>query len=211
LKKTLISSFVVLIFISCRTEESKLVTVNINPLIQYYKSGQNVSIISSDFQMGKEREFCEKGISLILEGDISGGEEELLKALSVNPNSSITLNNLGNLKYLSKEFPAAIDYFNESIIISDSTYYPSILNLGKLYGLIGDDEKAEELLNYVIENSEIDFLNGISHFRLSRMYLDYGWIDKAKLSLSKSKTLLGPYNDFDSDLNILSSRIENYN
>ena len=200
-----------LLFVSCKTEESKLVTVNINPLIQYYKSGQNVSIISSDFQMRKESEFCEKGVSLILEGDIRGGEEELLKALSVNPNSSITLNNLGNLKYMSKEFPAAIDYFNKSIILSDSTYYPSILNLGKLYGLIGEDEKAEELFNYIIENSEIDFLIGFSQFRLTRMYLDYGWIDKAKLSFSKSKDLLGPYGDFDFDLNILSSRIKNYN
>ncbi len=200
-----------ILVISCKTEEMKLITVNENPLIQYYKIGQNVSILSSDFQMGEENESCKKGVTLILNGDFKGGETEFLKASSINPNSIITLNNLGNLKYKFREFPDAINYFNKSITLSDSTYFPSVLNLGRLYGHIGEDKKAEQLYNYIIEKSEVDFLIGISHFGLARMYLDYGWVEKAELSFSKSKTIMKPYNDFDSDIDSLKKKIKNYN
>jgi len=211
LKKILISILTIIFIISCKTEGIKLITVNKNPLIQYYKVGQNISILSSDFQMGKESEFCEKGVSLILEGDFEGGETEFLKALSINPKSVITLNNLGNLKDKFREFPDAINYFNESISLSDSTYLPSVLNLGRLYGYIGEDKKAEQLFNHIIEKSEVDFLIGISHLGMAKMYLDYGWIEKAKFSLSKSKTIMKPYSDFDSDIDSLKMKIKNYN
>ena len=211
MKKILISLLTTILIISCKTEEKKIVTVNKNPLIQYYKDGKDVLISSSDFQMGKEYEFCEKGVTLILNGDFEGGETEFLKALSINPNSINTLSNLGNLKFMLREFPDAINYLNESIRLSDSTYFPAVLNLGRLYGLLGEDKKAEKLFNHIIENSEVDFLIGVSHFGLAQMYLDYGWIEKAKLSFSKSEFKLKSYSDFEPDLDTLKLEIENYN
>ena len=161
--------------------------------------------------MGKEYEFCEKGVTLILNGDFEGGETEFLKALSINPNSINTLSNLGNLKFMLREFPDAINYLNESIRLSDSTYFPAVLNLGRLYGLLGEDKKAEKLFNHIIEKSEVDFLIGVSHFAMAQMYLDYGWIEKSKLSFSKSENKLKSYSDFVPDLDTLKLEIENYN
>ena len=167
--KKVIFILIISLFFSCKKKETILITINNDPLIQYYRvNKENIVLISSDFN---EKELTKKTYLLILK-------------------SSITFHNLGNLELILKKFPKAITYYNKSILLSDSTYYPSILSLGKTYGVLGEDKKAEKLYNHIIEKSEIDFLIGISYLGLSKMYLDYGWIDKAKISISESESLL---------------------
>lgn len=210
MKKIFILFFIASSLVTCKKAEKTFIKVNDNPLIEYYKIGDNIEIFSSDFKMGSEEELNEKAIKLIINGNYEDGEIKLLKALSINPNSSIVLNNLGNLKRQLKEFPKAIEYFNKAIILSDSTYYPSIINLGKIYGHLGEDVKAEKLYNHIIEKSNIEFLIGLSHYGLAKMYLDYGWFEKANLSISKSEYFLSSYNDFDSEIASLKLKIKTY-
>ncbi|WP_408024528.1 tetratricopeptide repeat protein [Tenacibaculum sediminilitoris] len=158
----------------------------------------------------KEQELTKNGIRLALNYNYENSKNEFIKALTINPKSCITLNNLGNLEVIMKKFPKAIDYYKKSITLSDSTYYPAILNLGKIYGFLGEDKKADKHYNYIIKKSEIDFLIGISYLGLSEMYLDYGWIDKAKLSIDMSESILINYHDFGSQIDILKKKIKEY-
>lgn len=98
LKKIFILFFIASSLVTCKKAEKTFIKVNDNPLIEYYKIGDNIEIFSSDFKMGSEEELNEKAIKLIINGNYEDGEIKLLKALSINPNSSIVLNNLGNLK-----------------------------------------------------------------------------------------------------------------
>ena len=207
---SIILLFLVL-FNSCGNEKKKFVKISDDPFIGYYKVGDNIQFISSDFELGNEKDLNSQAVEAVRNGNYKEGEIKLNKALSINPKSSIILNNLGILKQDLKDFPKAIKYYSEALILSDSTYFPAAMNLGKLYGSIGDDENAQKVYNYVINNSEIEFLNGISHFGLAKMYYDYGWIEKAKLSMSKSKKILQNYKDFDAEIEIMENNINNYN
>ncbi|PKH50114.1 hypothetical protein CXF68_05085 [Tenacibaculum sp. Bg11-29] len=207
LKNTIFILIISLIF-SCKKKKPILITVNDDPLIQYYRvNKENIVLISSDFN---EKDLTKKNINLIIDKNYKDLKVALLKDLSINPKNSITLHNLGNLELILKKFPKAITYYNKSILLSDSTYYPSILSLGKAYGILGEDKKAEKLYNHIIEKSEIDFLIAISYLGLSKMYLDYGWIDKAKTSISKSESLLVNYNDYDLQIDVLKKKINDY-
>ena len=189
MKKTII--FLILtLFISCKNEKSKFVKINDKPFTEYSKAGETIQFVSSDFEMGIEEDLNTQALEAVRNGNYKEGEIKFKKALEINPKSSVVLNNLGNLKQDLRDFPEAIKFYNESLIVSDSTYFPAAMNLGKLYGFIGDDENAKIVYNHVIKNSEIELLIGISHFGLAKMYYDYGWIEKSKQSMRESKKIL---------------------
>ncbi len=209
LNRKVIFLFLLIVF-SCQTNKKEPIKTGDNPNIEFIKYGDNIEFYNSDFDMGDEAEINSEGLELAYTGNYNEAKIKFKKALLINPKSSITLNNLGNLERELKNFPEAIKYFNSSLVYSDSTYFPAAHNLGRLYALIGESENAEKKFNLVIEKSGNDFLIGMSYFDLTVMYYDYGWIDKAKFSISKSKKHLGKYDDFDKEIEIMELYINNY-
>jgi tetratricopeptide (TPR) repeat protein len=200
---------VFILLISCN-KQKKFIKISDNPYIEYSKEGYNISIYISDFKLGKGNDLNSEGMDFARKENFEKAREKFTQALSIEPNDPVILNNLGNIEHHSYEFEKAIEYFEKSLISSDSLYVSAGINLGKTYSLIGEKEKSELLFNEILKKTDIDFLNGLCYFELTRSHLDYGEIKKAKFSFSKANSILTNYEDFETELNELESKIIHY-
>lgn len=198
-----------ILFISCN-KQRKFIKINDNPYIEYSKEGYDVIIYISDFRLNKGNKLNSEGIDFARNENFEKAREKFVQALTIEPNDPIILNNLGNLEYNDHKFEKAIEYLEKSLIYSDSLYVTAGINLGKTYSLIGEKEKSELLFNSILTKTDIDFLKGLCYFELTRKHLDYGEIQKAKLSLLNANSILTNYEDFEIELNELETRIIHY-
>ncbi len=195
--------------ISCN-KQRKFIKINDNPYIEYSKEGYDILIFISDFSLNEGSKLNLEGVDLARNEKIDKAREKFIQALTLEPNNPIILNNLGNLEHKDYKFDKAIECFEKALIHSDSLYVSAGINLGKIYSLIGEKEKSELLFNSILKKTHIDFLKGICYFKLTRKHLDYGEIQKAKLSLSNANSILTNYEDFKTELNELETRIKHY-
>lgn len=201
------------ILISCEIKENKpFKTISDSPNIEYQISHDEISISDSNFKImnSQAADFSNEGIELAQRGNFIKAKILFKKALSLEPNSPIILSNLGLVEYNLKNFEQAIEYYNKSIEISDSTYLYAAQNLGMTYGVIGEKELSEQLLKFVIKNSKNDFNKGTAFFTLTKMYLDYGDIENAKYALINAKKYLETEDYFKDPIAALESKIVNY-
>ena len=120
------------------------------------------------------------------------------------------MNNLGNLESNAKNFKKSIDYYKKSFAHSNSQYFVAGLNLARTLSVIGEDINAEKEFLNVINNSDLDFIKGISYYQLAENHLRYGEIEKGTKSIIKAKQLLNNYPDFESDLIKTENKLRDY-
>lgn len=201
------------IFISCEiNEKQSFKTISENPLINYRIVNGDIFIFNSNFEVldSITANFSEKGIELAQNGNIIESKILFKKALSLAPDSPVILNNLGQVEFYANNFEKAIEYYNESLLKSDSTYLFAAQNLARTYGLIGESENSEKVFEFIINKSDLDFIKGVSYYSLTKMYLDYGEIKKAKLSIKYAKKYFEKDDFFEAPLVTMESRIVNY-
>ena len=114
----------------------------------------------------------------------------MLKALELDSQDPVILNNLGNIEYDEKNFEKALDYFKQSIKVSDSLYLIAFFNLGKTYSLIGEEEKAAVVLKFAENKAENLLLKGLAQYHLAVSYLEYGKVEKGREALKKAESNL---------------------
>ena len=99
------------------------------------------------------------------EGDLENAEIDLKKALKIEPNNFIVLNNLGNIYSLKNDLKKAKDFFLKAIKIKKD-YSNAIFNLALINEEMGDKKKAIELYKDAIK---YDPNNLGFYFNLSRI------------------------------------------
>ena len=210
LKKFIKIILLCLLLIACENKKSKYVVVSEDPFIEYSKEGNDLFLFHSVFNPGRANDLTNEGISLLKENKFKEAKIKFNNAYEMEPNNPVVLNNLGLVQLEERNFEKAIEYFEESLIASDSTYFLALNNLAESYGIIGEDEKSEEIYNFTISKTEIDFLKGISYLNLALMYLNYGKIHKSKIAFHNAKLILTKYNDFNDELAYLEFEIKHY-
>jgi tetratricopeptide (TPR) repeat protein len=199
-----------LLFLGCKKEKSRFVVVSRKPLIEYVKDGNNILIYDSNFKLGKANDLNRAGLKLMEENNSVEARKRFIKALAIEPDNPVILNNLGNLEFKEFQFKKAIEYCQKALVVSDSTYTIAGHNLGKTYGLIGEDKKSEEVYKFIIKKTKSTFLKGITYYNLADMYLEYGEIDKSYIALSYAKRFLSKYKDFKEELEKLELKLQHY-
>lgn len=201
------------IIISCEIKENKpFKTISDSPNIKYRIMHDEISIYDSNFKIlnSQAADFSNEGIELAQRGNLVKAKVLFKKALALEPNSPVILNNLEEVEFENKNFEQAIEYYNKSIEISDSTYLYAAQNLGITYGVIGEKDLSEKLLKFVIKDSKIDFIKGASYYSLTKMYLDYGDIENAKYALKNAEKYLETEEYYNDPIAALESKILNY-
>ena len=99
------------------------------------------------------------------EGDLIRAELNLRKALKIEPDNFIVLNNIGSIYSLKNELKKAKDFFSRAINIKHD-YNNAIFNLALTYEEMGIKDKAVELYKKAIkyEPNNLGF-----YFNLSRI------------------------------------------
>ena len=210
----IVFSLVILLF-SCNINDNNIYhTVSDNPNIKYGIINGNITIYNSDFKKYHDElnshEYFSKGMEAVRNRNLMLARDEFNKVLILYPENVIVLNNLGLIEYNEKNFNKAEYFYNKAINISDSTYYPSIMNLGDIYSLTGEFNKGELLFKSRMENESILFYKGVSSLKLTILYLNYGEVNKAKKYLVESKKYLNKEKFFDEFLDGYEKEIKNY-
>lgn len=214
--KNFILTFSLLLFVllySCKSDiKVPRTIISEEPLIEYSRMNGSVRFYHSKFDKFTDtlNQLNNLAMDLALEHDYKEARKHFLRALKINPNNVVLLNNIGNLEKNDKNYIKAIRYYKESFTKSDSLYFIAAMNLGQTYSKIGSNRTAEKTLRYVIKNTDIDFVKGITFYYLADNYLKYGNVDKGKNALTKAGLLLKGYKGFDKELNELSEKLESY-
>lgn len=201
---------ILILVLACNNKRKGITKISEDSYVKYSIRGNNILVYHSNFNVGEGNILHSEGLEFAVNNDLLNAEKKFTKALSVNSEHPVILNNLGNLAYEKKNIKKAIAFFKRAIISSDSTYHLAFLNLGKSYGLVGEQEAAEKYYKYVILNSDIDLLTGLSHFGMSKMYLDYGYIEMSQASLNFAKKKLANFSDLDKILEKRELKLKHY-
>jgi tetratricopeptide (TPR) repeat protein len=109
---------------------------------KYYKS-----IILEDKDDIKSR--LELGVLYSMNGKIDDAEKLFKEVLEIEPKEPSALNNLGNIKYLKKEYNKAIEYYLKASFVDP--YDANILiNIARLYTVLGKKEEARNFFNKAV-------------------------------------------------------------
>jgi tetratricopeptide (TPR) repeat protein/DNA-binding beta-propeller fold protein YncE len=109
---------------------------------KYYKS-----IILEDKDDIKSR--LELGVLYSMNGKIDDAEKLFKEVLEIEPNEPSALNNLGNIKYLKKEYNKAIEYYLKASFVDP--YDANILiNIARSYTVLGKKEEARNFFNKAV-------------------------------------------------------------
>lgn len=174
-----------------------------------YPKNSSISISGQKFENVKAQELNDLGIEKAKDEKYDSAEKLFFEALKIEPENPTILSNIG-LCYQSKEmYGKAIEYLEKSLVVSDSTYLISGVNLGNLYYQNEDYGKGINILNFVIENTDDNGLLIIAH--INRGFNYYGKQDckKAKSDLKFAKSLSSNHKDVKFQIDRLESRIKN--
>ena len=211
IKHSFIALIFIVVFISCKKQNNKII-INTSPLIYYTKNGEDIVFYNERFDdlYDSINTLNLLGIKFAQENKLNKSREFFLKGLEKDLNNVILLNNLGNLESNAKNFKKSIDYYKKSFAHSNSQYFVAGLNLARTLSVIGEDINAEKEFLNVINNSDLDFIKGISYYQLAENHLRYGEIEKGTKSIIKAKQLLNNYPDFESDLIKTENKLRDY-
>ena len=153
--------------ISCKPEN------NSNEKIDNINNKENINIYfdNEKFETKKSEKFNSEGVELAKKNEFNKAEIKFLKALKIEPNNPTILNNLGNIKKFKNEYEESINYYEKSLIVSDSLYFNSALNLGIVFYKIKNYNKSLKLLEYVISKSTDLKLIEIAYYNIVLIYL----------------------------------------
>ena len=202
------SHFLIVIFlgmISCKSKNNsneKFEVINNKGNVDLYIGGEKFETKESD-------KYNAEGIELSKKNEFNKAEIKFLKALKIEPNNPTILNNLGNIKKYKYEYEESISYYEKSLIVSDSLYFNSALNLGVVSYYVENYNKSLKLLEYVRSESNNLKLIKIAYYNLTLVYIAMNECDKAKTEFKKVKKLFENDIQFIEQYEYLETKIKN--
>ncbi|MFZ2283797.1 MAG: hypothetical protein WAV86_07975 [Lutibacter sp.] len=208
--KKIITLTILLIFISCQ-EREKPSEISIDFSNNNFSvDGESIYYGASDFKLENTSELNITALELAKQKNFKKARKILLKALSIEPENPILLNNLGNIEKLSPNGSNAKKYYEKSFKASDSTYLISALNLGIMHFYSGNFDQSEKLFKYVISKTNDNLLIALSNLELTKIYIDSGKCSDAKKSFRTAEKILNELNILENILNNLKINHLNY-
>lgn len=122
-------------------------------------------------------------IELSKNGKFEESDKILLKALDLEPNSPVILSNLGINCYYNENNLKAIEYFEESYKISDSTYHPAAINLALSYSEAKKYQNGIDISTYVIKHAKDNISLSSARIHRALNYILLKECNKAKIDL----------------------------
>lgn len=197
-------AFLILLCLSCNDTSKKL---NI-----YYNEGltENDFIIGNYTFKNREAERLNNlGIQEIKKSEIREAEKYFIQAYRLEPDNPVILTNLGNIYLKVGTAKMAIEYYQEALVSSDSTYFSAATNLGRVYCRNKQFEEAKQILDYIISITDDSRLIAIAEYTLATVYIETKECNKANYLYLKTKDSFDEYPDFKSNLDTLEEDIKN--
>ncbi|WP_290628180.1 tetratricopeptide repeat protein [Altibacter sp.] len=171
----------------------------------------DVDIVLKDIVIVNEeaRELNYAGVQLAKKGKYRKAEKKFIAAFRIEPENPIILNNMGNIYREIGTNKMALEYYSESFIASDSTYFNAGYNMGIAYCNLGEYDKSLKILQKVIEDTDDPNRIMISEYAKVRVYLSQNDCDRAKQLYIKIKTDLDEFPQFRKNREKLENRIKN--
>ena len=195
-----------LVLISCKNEKK---SHGNNSNLKNDKGNIDLYIGNEKFESKEAYKFNSEGIEFVKKSEYKKAEIMFLKALENEPNNPTILNNLGNVKKFQNEYEESIKYYEKSLLVSDSLYLNSALNIGIATYKSKNYDKSIKLLEYVISESNNLKLIEIAYYNLVLVHLALNECDKAKIELKKLEQILENNFQFIEQYEYLKSEIRN--
>jgi len=172
-RRKVLAGALMLIAITCST---RIVTRNLD-------WSDDVTLYAKTLEISPDAYHIRNNLGTVLwkQGNVSGAEQEWLKALALHPNDAIVLNNLGLVKSHQKGHEEAMDYFRRAIRLKP-LYTDFHLNLGVACLDLGRPD-AETHLRAAVALSP---LNVEARNKLGKLYLIAGRLPEAREQFAKS-------------------------
>ncbi|WP_158848144.1 tetratricopeptide repeat protein [Algibacter sp. L1A34] len=163
--RNLILAFIILTFLSCKTETDKIISKNSGDSEIYYlnlfKSGEiKDSIASLTFDLASAKS---------AKNDHLKAKSLYKKANIIEPNNKIILNALGNETAELSQFKKSSEYFEKSLKI-DSTYSLTYLNYGVALNKDKEFDKAIAIYNSGLNYEQDSERKGYFFYNIANVY-----------------------------------------
>ena len=173
-------------------------------------SDVDIVIIGNEIINNKEaRELNYSGIQLAKKGEFRKAEKKLIAAYRIEPQNPIILNNIGNIYREIGTNKMALEYYSESYIASDSTYFNAGYNMGMTYCNLGEYDKSLQILQKIIEDTDDPNKIMISEYVKVRAYLSKNDCEKAEKLYKEIKNDLDEFPQFKMNREKVEKRIKN--
>ncbi|MBQ0788579.1 MAG: tetratricopeptide repeat protein, partial [Oceanihabitans sp.] len=105
------------------------------------------------FETQEAENINDDAIEFSKKGKYKKAEQTFLRALQIEPNNVTILSNLGLNLSLVGDYYGAINYYQKSYKLSDSTHHIAAINLGLAYYNIESYKKGVDITTFVIHNA----------------------------------------------------------
>ncbi|MFD2696984.1 tetratricopeptide repeat protein [Mesonia sediminis] len=198
---------------SCKDTDNSnnIKIISESPYIYYIFDENGMHCFDERFQQNDTiSKISNSGREYYFNNEIEKAENQINEGLKIDSLDPILNNDLANIYKENKKFEKSIIHYNKAIKISDSIYFPPLINLADLYATLGEQSKSEKIYFYIINNNESKIYQGIAFYGLANMYYKYGYIDKAKSNLKTAKKLVQKDKNILKKLTELKVKINQY-
>jgi tetratricopeptide (TPR) repeat protein len=164
---------------------------------------------SDSFDMEETRKLNNIGIQHIKKNEYKKAEQYFIKAYRLEPQNPTVLNNLGNVYQEIGTHKMALEYYEEALRNSDSTYLKAASNMGGSYRSRKEFDKSEQILNYVISRTENEFEKTVAKYTLVKVYNDQSKCEKARELYLKIEPYLDKYSELKENREKIELEMEN--
>ncbi len=204
----------ILVLFSCKNENSEHIRSNnsgneIDISLSENQSDNDIYLAAGNFNNQEASGLNAEGIKYVRTFDYNKAEKRFKQALLIEPENPILLNNLGNISDLKNDINTAINFYEKSLINSDSTYLHPALNLGVIYYKTNRDMESIDLFKLVILKSKDKNQVATARFQLAKSYIEISECEKARTELKLAKNMLKDIPEFKNKFEYVEGKIEN--
>jgi len=192
--------FITLSILSCK--DSSLTKTDLN-------NTEQIVISNKEFKFEKAEALNDKAVDYGKKGFSEKANEILLEALKIEPDNATILSNLGLVNSHLKNHDKSILYYQQSLIISDSTYLSAGTNLSLEYYNIGEYQKGIEIADFVLKNTQNKYEEIGARIHKSFSLISKSECEKAKIELKIIKSYLNKIDNLDFQVEIIENKLKN--
>ena len=173
------------------------------------KEFSSTSISGQNFYTIEAKDINDRAVKEAKNRNHDLAEDLFFKALEIEPKNPTILSNIGLNYEIQENARKAIEYYEKSLVISDSTYLISAANLGRLYYQNGRYSNGIKILDFVIKNCRENKLLTIAHINRSFNQLGSGNCENAQSDLNFVKHSISKSDEINIQIERLEERIKN--
>lgn len=150
-----------------------------------------------------------EGIDALKEEDYDNAETKFIAAIRLEPDNPAILNNLGNIYREKGTHRMAMEYYKESFIFSDSTYFPSAFNMGVIRNLMGEYDKSFEIFEYILSRTKSENERTTVMYEMAHVMIKQNKCSEAINLYDSIKTDLYKFSEYKEDIAKFEKKIKN--